>query len=183
MTWWWWLKINLGENMHMLLTQGWISDNFCVVAVQSSCCRIHSESVCVFPRSLCVDALIELSDDNADWKLSFDEFLNCLKPGFNPPEKSMHKALLEFHTQSWHLVNSGKQYWILFCGNQYWETGWMSIKYNVNEAITVNRNRYMSVGCLSSHIMGLKLCIRLITIIAMLVMLAWLATAVLVLTS
>lgn len=42
----------------------------------------------VFPRSLCVDALIELSDENADWKLSFDEFLNCLKPGFNPPEKS-----------------------------------------------------------------------------------------------
>ncbi|XP_077393077.1 follistatin-related protein 1b [Festucalex cinctus] len=38
-------------------------------------------------RSLCVDALIELSDENADWKLSFDEFLNCLKPGFNPPEK------------------------------------------------------------------------------------------------
>ncbi len=36
----------------------------------------------------CVDALIELSDENADWKLSFDEFLNCLKPGFNPPEKS-----------------------------------------------------------------------------------------------
>lgn len=50
------------------------------------------ELVCVFlcpvPRSLCVDALIELSDENADWKLSFDEFLNCLKPGFNPPEKS-----------------------------------------------------------------------------------------------
>ena len=39
-------------------------------------------------RSLCVDALIELSDENADWKLSFDEFLNCLKPGFNPPERS-----------------------------------------------------------------------------------------------
>lgn len=35
-----------------------------------------------------MDALIELSDENADWKLSFDEFLNCLKPGFNPPEKS-----------------------------------------------------------------------------------------------
>lgn len=44
--------------------------------------------VFVFLRSLCVDALIELSDENADWKLSFDEFLNCLKPGFNPPEKS-----------------------------------------------------------------------------------------------
>lgn len=44
------------------------------------------------PRSLCVDALIELSDENADWKLSFDEFLNCLKPGFNPPEKSESKA-------------------------------------------------------------------------------------------
>lgn len=44
--------------------------------------------MCVLIRSLCVDALIELSDENADWKLSFDEFLNCLKPGFNPPEKS-----------------------------------------------------------------------------------------------
>lgn len=44
------------------------------------------------PRSLCVDALIELSDENADWKLSFDEFLNCLKPGFNPPEKSEPEA-------------------------------------------------------------------------------------------
>lgn len=42
----------------------------------------------VFYRSLCVDALIELSDENADWKLSFDEFLNCLRPGFNPPERS-----------------------------------------------------------------------------------------------
>lgn len=38
-------------------------------------------------RSLCVDALIELSDENADWKLSFDEFLNCLSPDFNPPER------------------------------------------------------------------------------------------------
>ncbi|KAJ3591866.1 hypothetical protein NHX12_006997 [Muraenolepis orangiensis] len=46
-------------------------------------------------RSLCVDALIELSDDNADWKLSFDEFLSCLKPGFNPPEK---KCALEDET-------------------------------------------------------------------------------------
>lgn len=45
----------------------------------------------VFLRSLCVDALIELSDENADWKLSFDEFLNCLKPGFNPPEKSKRR--------------------------------------------------------------------------------------------
>uniref|UniRef100_A0AAY4BWB8 Follistatin-related protein 1 n=1 Tax=Denticeps clupeoides TaxID=299321 RepID=A0AAY4BWB8_9TELE len=35
-------------------------------------------------RTLCVDALIELSDENADWKLSFDEFLNSnLKAGFN----------------------------------------------------------------------------------------------------
>lgn len=49
--------------------------------------------MCVLPRSLCVDALIELSDENADWKLSFDEFLNCLKPGFNPPEKSELKVI------------------------------------------------------------------------------------------
>eukprot|EP00069_Balaena_mysticetus_P012293 bmy_21650T0 len=40
-------------------------------------------------RGLCVDALIELSDENADWKLSFQEFLKCLNPAFNPPEKSM----------------------------------------------------------------------------------------------
>ncbi|XP_041115296.1 follistatin-related protein 1b [Polyodon spathula] len=46
-------------------------------------------------RSLCVDALIELSDENADWKLSFSEFLNCLKPGFNPTEK---KCALEDET-------------------------------------------------------------------------------------
>ncbi|KAL6484389.1 hypothetical protein MHYP_G00064340 [Metynnis hypsauchen] len=46
-------------------------------------------------RSLCVDALIELSDQNADWKLSFDEFLNCLRPGFNPPDK---KCALEDET-------------------------------------------------------------------------------------
>ncbi|CAB1328921.1 unnamed protein product [Coregonus sp. 'balchen'] len=46
-------------------------------------------------QSLCVDALIELSDENTDWKLSFDEFLNCLKPGFNPPEK---KCALEDET-------------------------------------------------------------------------------------
>ncbi|XP_006755471.1 PREDICTED: follistatin-related protein 1 [Myotis davidii] len=38
-------------------------------------------------RGLCVDALIELSDENADWKLSFQEFLKCLNPSFNPPEK------------------------------------------------------------------------------------------------
>ncbi|NXX81462.1 FSTL1 protein, partial [Urocolius indicus] len=38
-------------------------------------------------RGLCVDALIELSDENADWKLSFSEFLKCLSPSFNPPEK------------------------------------------------------------------------------------------------
>ncbi|NWH74330.1 FSTL1 protein, partial [Piaya cayana] len=38
-------------------------------------------------RGLCVDALIELSDENADWKLSFNEFLKCLSPSFNPPEK------------------------------------------------------------------------------------------------
>ncbi|XP_056147406.1 follistatin-related protein 1-like [Lampris incognitus] len=38
-------------------------------------------------RSLCVDALIELSDENADWKLSFAEFINCLTPTYQPPER------------------------------------------------------------------------------------------------
>ncbi|XP_023383390.1 follistatin-related protein 1 [Pteropus vampyrus] len=46
-------------------------------------------------RGLCVDALIELSDENADWKLSFQEFLQCLNPSFNPPEK---KCALEDET-------------------------------------------------------------------------------------
>uniref|UniRef100_A0A6I8NRG8 Follistatin-related protein 1 n=1 Tax=Ornithorhynchus anatinus TaxID=9258 RepID=A0A6I8NRG8_ORNAN len=44
-------------------------------------------------RGLCVDALIELSDDNADWKLSFTEFLKCLNPSFKPPEKSRPSLL------------------------------------------------------------------------------------------
>jgi len=38
-------------------------------------------------RSLCVDALIELSDENADWKLSLAEFINCLTPTYQPPER------------------------------------------------------------------------------------------------
>ncbi|XP_057704352.1 follistatin-related protein 1-like isoform X2 [Corythoichthys intestinalis] len=38
-------------------------------------------------RSLCVDALIELSDEDADWKLSLAEFINCLTPSFHPPER------------------------------------------------------------------------------------------------
>ncbi|XP_026210107.1 follistatin-related protein 1-like [Anabas testudineus] len=38
-------------------------------------------------RSLCVDALIELSDENADWKLSLPEFINCLTPIYHPPER------------------------------------------------------------------------------------------------
>ncbi|XP_037692231.1 follistatin-related protein 1 isoform X2 [Choloepus didactylus] len=46
-------------------------------------------------RGLCIDALIELSDENADWKLSFQEFLKCLNPSFNPPEK---KCALEDET-------------------------------------------------------------------------------------
>uniref|UniRef100_A0A3B4FWI6 Follistatin-like 1a n=1 Tax=Pundamilia nyererei TaxID=303518 RepID=A0A3B4FWI6_9CICH len=38
-------------------------------------------------RSLCVDALIELSDENADWKLSLTEFINCLTPTYHPTER------------------------------------------------------------------------------------------------
>ncbi|XP_020511011.1 follistatin-related protein 1-like [Labrus bergylta] len=38
-------------------------------------------------RSLCVDALIELSDENADWKLSLTEFVNCLTPTYHPYER------------------------------------------------------------------------------------------------
>nr|XP_046257826.1 follistatin-related protein 1-like isoform X2 [Scatophagus argus] len=38
-------------------------------------------------RSLCVDALIELSDENADWKLSLTEFTNCLTSTYHPYER------------------------------------------------------------------------------------------------
>ncbi|KAM3606274.1 uncharacterized protein V6R79_013575 [Siganus canaliculatus] len=38
-------------------------------------------------RSLCVDALIELSDENADWKLSLTEFTNCLTPSYHPYQR------------------------------------------------------------------------------------------------
>uniref|UniRef100_A0A3Q4GW93 Follistatin like 1 n=1 Tax=Neolamprologus brichardi TaxID=32507 RepID=A0A3Q4GW93_NEOBR len=41
----------------------------------------------LFLRSLCVDALIELSDENADWKLSLTEFINCLTPTYHPTER------------------------------------------------------------------------------------------------
>lgn len=42
----------------------------------------------VYVRSLCVDALIELSDENANWKLSLTEFINCLTPSYHPYERS-----------------------------------------------------------------------------------------------
>ncbi|XP_075993302.1 follistatin-related protein 1-like [Genypterus blacodes] len=47
----------------------------------------HSEENNQLLRSLCVDALIELSDENADWKLSLVEFVNCLTPTYEPPER------------------------------------------------------------------------------------------------
>ncbi|XP_040057367.2 follistatin-related protein 1 isoform X1 [Gasterosteus aculeatus] len=68
-----------------------IQQNDSVVELQSYADKESNKLL----KSLCVDALIELSDENADWKLSFDEFLNCLKPGFNPPEK---KCALEDET-------------------------------------------------------------------------------------
>ncbi|XP_061602142.1 follistatin-related protein 1-like isoform X2 [Cololabis saira] len=37
--------------------------------------------------SLCADALMELSDENADWKLNLTEFINCLTPSYHPPER------------------------------------------------------------------------------------------------
>ncbi|XP_032833029.2 follistatin-related protein 1 [Petromyzon marinus] len=47
-------------------------------------------------RGLCVDALIELSDRDTDWKLGFEEFLDLLNPNYTPPEK---KCALE---DEWH---------------------------------------------------------------------------------
>lgn len=62
---------------------------------ESSLPQPCAEQASMFPfRGLCVDALIELSDENADWKLSFNELLKCLSPSFNPPEKSRSCSLL-----------------------------------------------------------------------------------------
>ncbi|XP_071782268.2 follistatin-related protein 1-like [Centroberyx gerrardi] len=47
----------------------------------------HSLENNLLLRSLCVDALIELSDENADWKLSLTEFINCLTATYQPPER------------------------------------------------------------------------------------------------
>ena len=38
-------------------------------------------------RGLCVDALIVMSDRDADWELDLDEFRNCLDPDVEPPKK------------------------------------------------------------------------------------------------
>ncbi|XP_054879335.1 follistatin-related protein 1-like [Poeciliopsis prolifica] len=45
------------------------------------------ENLLSLPRSLCVDALIEMSDENLDWKLSLPEFINCLTPTYHPQER------------------------------------------------------------------------------------------------
>ncbi|XP_026865968.2 follistatin-related protein 1a [Electrophorus electricus] len=68
-----------------------VQHNDTAINISSSADRENDQLL----RSLCVDALIDLSDENADWKLDFDEFLSCLKPGFNPPEK---KCALEDET-------------------------------------------------------------------------------------
>ncbi len=38
-------------------------------------------------RGLCVDALIVMSDGDADWELDLEEFRRCLDPEFEPPPK------------------------------------------------------------------------------------------------
>ncbi|CAH1277150.1 FSTL1 [Branchiostoma lanceolatum] len=38
-------------------------------------------------QGLCVDALIDISDDDSDWELNLKEFRHCLEPGFLPPQK------------------------------------------------------------------------------------------------
>uniref|UniRef100_A0A673CQW4 Follistatin-like 1a n=1 Tax=Sphaeramia orbicularis TaxID=375764 RepID=A0A673CQW4_9TELE len=47
----------------------------------------ETEETNLLLKSLCVDALIELSDENADWKLSSAEFINCLTSTYHPPER------------------------------------------------------------------------------------------------
>jgi len=38
-------------------------------------------------RGLCVDALIEITDEDSDFKLKFEEFHKCLNPEFTPPHQ------------------------------------------------------------------------------------------------
>ncbi|XP_070549405.1 follistatin-related protein 1-like isoform X1 [Ptychodera flava] len=38
-------------------------------------------------RGLCVDALIDIGDEDADWVLNLKEFENCMDPEFSPPHR------------------------------------------------------------------------------------------------
>lgn len=58
------------------------------IVIKSSIGKVWHRSLSLSLRSLCVDALIELSDENADWKLSLTEFVNCLTPTYHPYERS-----------------------------------------------------------------------------------------------
>ncbi|NP_001158432.1 follistatin-like 1 precursor [Saccoglossus kowalevskii] len=48
----------------------------------------NSEGENAILRGLCVDALIDISDDDADWALNLEEFQNCMNPEFSPPYRS-----------------------------------------------------------------------------------------------
>lgn len=38
-------------------------------------------------QGLCADALIAISDEDADWELTFHEFMKCVDPAFKPPKE------------------------------------------------------------------------------------------------
>lgn len=40
-------------------------------------------------RGLCLSELMAITDENADYKLEFDEFHRCLDPEFHPPQERM----------------------------------------------------------------------------------------------
>ena len=50
-------------------------------------CVLHQDKFVIMNRGLCVDALIVMSDRDADWELDLDEFRNCLDPDVEPPKK------------------------------------------------------------------------------------------------
>jgi len=48
---------------------------------------LEKESENAILRGLCVDALIDIGDEDADWVLDLAEFENCMDPEFKPPHR------------------------------------------------------------------------------------------------
>ncbi|XP_077985511.1 follistatin-related protein 1-like [Glandiceps talaboti] len=66
-------------------------------------------------RGLCVDALIDISDDDADWLLNLEEFEKCMNPEFKPAVRSCSLEDKAYHDGAVTKVNCNSC--VCACGN------------------------------------------------------------------